>query len=120
MSPRARGAHHDSVGREDELLTRFRDDGHAASMEALVAATRPRLVAIARRIGAPQDADDAVQAAYHALLRRGERPVDVVAWLVTTVVRVAYRRKATVRREATLAERLGRPRDESDAARGAT
>lgn len=88
-------------------------------MEEFVRRTRPRLVRVARRIGAPQDAEDSVQAAYHALLRRAERPDDVVGWLVSTVVRIAYRRKAATRREAALAERLARPRDEADAARAA-
>ena len=74
MSPRVDGGHHGNVGREDDLLRRFQAEGDSAAMEALVAATRPRLVAIARRIGAPQDAEDATQAAYHALLRRGELP----------------------------------------------
>ena len=115
MSPRVDGGHHGNVGREDDLLRRFQAEGDSAAMEALVAATRPRLVAIARRIGAPQDAEDATQAAYHALLRRGELPAgaSTAGWLVTTVVRVAYRRKAVVRRQAELAERLARPRDDA-------
>ncbi len=104
--------HYPRVVTESDLL-RFRADGDAAAMEHLVAATRPRLLAVARRIGSPQDAEDSVQAAYHALLRRTDLPEDanVSAWLVTATVRIAYRRRANERRESALAERLARPRD---------
>ncbi len=50
-------------------LNRFLHAGDARAMEEFVATTRPRLLKAARRIGAPQDADDSVQAAYHALLQ---------------------------------------------------
>ena len=103
---------HDGGVAEDSLRTlleRFVRDGDDAAMEALVRATRRKLVGVAARIGAPQDAEDSVQAAYHALLRRGDDPPDApFPWLVTTVVRIAYRRKAVARRDAALAERLGR------------
>lgn len=81
-------------------------------MDALVRETRARLLRVAARIGAPQDAEDSVQAAYHALLRSapGRAPEDVTGWLVTTTVRIAYRRKAEVRRESVLAARLAVPR----------
>ena len=79
-------------------------------MEEIVHATRPRLLAVARRIGAPQDAEDSVQAAYHALLARPEAPsVALLPWLLAAVVRIAYRRKALARRERRIAERLARP-----------
>ncbi len=99
------------------LLDRFFGDGDAAAMETLVLRTRRRLLAIASRIGARQDAEDAVQAAYHALLRHGafRGPVTVEAWLTATVIRIAYRRKALARREAGLATRLARDRDSTDA-----
>lgn len=98
----------------NDLLRRYRDDGDAAAMEELVRKTRPRLLAAARRIGQPQDAEDSVQATYHALLRRGERPMDapVLAWLLTVVVRIAYRRKAIQQREPQLADQLALPSDE--------
>lgn len=81
-------------------------------MEELVRRTRPRLTKMARRIGAPQDAEDSVQASYHALLRLGSVPdAPIFPWLVTTVVRVAYRKKATALRQRALAERLARPQD---------
>lgn len=81
-------------------------------MESVVRRTRGRLLSISRRIGAPQDAEDTVQAAYHALLRHGafREPVTVEAWLTTAVVRIAYRRKALAQQEAHLAERLARDR----------
>ncbi len=80
-------------------------------MEALVARTRPRLLKVARRIGQAQDAEDSVQAAYHALLRKGDLSdgSDVVAWLITTTVRIAYRRKAVAMRHISAAEQLSRP-----------
>ncbi len=87
-------------------------------MEALVRRTRGKLIAIARKIGAPQDAEDSVQAAYHALLRRPAVPVTVEAWLTTAVIRIAYRRKALARNELQLAETLARDGDpQAEAAR---
>lgn len=86
-------------------------------MGAFVRATRKKLLHVAARIGSPQDAEDTVQAAYHALLRRGEPPPDApFAWLLTSVVRIAYRRKAVARRFVTLAERLARPVSRTDPA----
>ena len=66
-----------------DLLRRFFQDGDAAAMENLVRRTRGRLLSIARRIGAAQDAEDSVQAAYHALLRHGafRGPASVEGWL---------------------------------------
>jgi len=79
-------------------------------MEEIVRATRPRLLAAARRIGSREDAEDSVQAAYHALLARPDAPqVAVLPWLLAAVVRIAYRRKALARRELKIAERLARP-----------
>jgi RNA polymerase sigma-70 factor, ECF subfamily len=115
VSPTRRAAHHLRVARETDLLTRFRRDGDAAAMEEFVGATRSRLLAVARRIGATQDAEDTVEAAYHALLRRTDLPADAdpVGWLVTATVRIAYRRKAVARRDAGLAERLKRSREDA-------
>ena len=45
---------------------------HPSAMDALVRHTRPRLLRAARRIGAPQDAEDSVQSAYYSLLRAGD------------------------------------------------
>jgi len=99
----------------NELLARYLRDGDAAAMEQIVARTRGRLLGAARKIGSPQDAEDSVQATYHALLRRGDRPLDspLIAWLLTVVVRIAYRRKAIDKRQADLASRLARPNEEA-------
>jgi RNA polymerase sigma factor (sigma-70 family) len=92
------------------LFLDFRRDRSAAAMEEIVRATRPRLLAVARRIGAREDAEDSVQAAYHALLARPEAgAVAVLPWLMAAVVRIAYRRKALARRELRIADRLARP-----------
>jgi RNA polymerase sigma-70 factor (ECF subfamily) len=89
-------------------------------MEEFLQRTRPRLLAAARRIGNPQEAEDCVQAAYHSLLRRGDTPTDAPqAWLAVAVVRIAYRRKALSRREERLAERLALDRGDSDPERAA-
>jgi RNA polymerase sigma factor (sigma-70 family) len=95
------------------LLDQFKRERSAPAMEEIVRRTRPHLLAAARRIGAPQDAEDSVQAAYHALLARPEAPaVAVLPWLLAAVVRIAYRRKALARRDAGLAERLARDHEE--------
>ncbi len=92
------------------LLDAFAREGSASAMEELVRRTRRRLLSVARRIGAPQDADDTVQAAYHALLRRPGAPESSVqGWLVATVVRIAYRKKALAQRAHDLAARLDAP-----------
>jgi RNA polymerase sigma-70 factor (ECF subfamily) len=92
----------------DALRRRFLGNGDEAAMEDLVRLTRPRLLGAARRIGHPQDAEDSVQSAYHALLQRGAAEIEgpVVAWLLTAVVRIAYRRKAEARRRDDIARRL--------------
>jgi RNA polymerase sigma factor (sigma-70 family) len=85
-------------------------------MESFVAQTRRRLLKIAVGIGAPQDAEDSVQAAYHALLARSSLPdAPLLPWLMTTVIRIAYRRKAVEKRQTRLAERLARPQVDSSA-----
>lgn len=97
----------------DELLQEFRLRGDASAMEELVRRTRPRLLRVARRIGARQDAEDSVQAAYHSLLARGEswNGAPPLAWLITAVVRISYRRKAVALRQHELARSLDRPRE---------
>ena len=98
----------------NDLLRRYLEQGDAGAMEEIVRQTRARLLATARRIGNPQDAEDSVQATYHALLRRGDRPMDapLIAWLLTVVVRIAFRRKAIQQRQPQLAEQLALPSDE--------
>ncbi|MCZ6787254.1 MAG: sigma-70 family RNA polymerase sigma factor [Planctomycetota bacterium] len=105
----------------EDLVRRFVASGDSAAMEA-VGRTRGRLLAVARRIGAPQDAEDSVQGAYHTLLRRAGHALDapVLPWLLTTVVRIAYRRKALQKRENGIARRLSSPREEAGPAERAT
>ncbi len=98
----------------NELLERYLRDGNVAAMDEIVAQTRVRLLGTARRIGDPQDAEDTVQATYYALLRRGDKPLEapLIAWLLTVTVRIAYRRKASRRREVVLVDQLSLPSDE--------
>lgn len=102
----------------DELLRRFLADADEAAMQELVRQTRPRLLGAAARIGDPQDAEDTVQAAYHALLRRASTPAEgpVVAWLLTATIRIAYRRKAGRRRDECMLRLLAPTNPEPDAA----
>lgn len=104
------------------MLSRYLLTGDESAVETVVEATRPRLLGIARRIAGEHDAEDAVQTAYLSLVRRRGAPLDapVVPWLVTAVVRNAYRRRAITRRFAALADRLamvpdGLPGDLPDA-----
>ncbi len=95
------------------IVHRYLLSGDEEAMDRLVAHTRPKLMAVARRIGDPQDAEDAVQGAYMALLRKRGTGLDapVMPWLLTTVIRLAYRRKAKQRRQRDLAARLAQPRE---------
>jgi len=112
--------HYGGVERVDALrplLVRFRKDRDASSMEELVRRTRTKLLRIARRIGDPQDAEDSVQAAYHALLGRPELPdAPILPWLIRTVIRIAYRRKALAARQASIADHLARPQPDASPA----
>ncbi len=91
------------------LLERFAASGDEEAMEEFVRRTRPRLLGTARRIAGADAAEDAVQTAYHSLLRRGTVPRPrPLAWLTTAVIRIAYRHVAKRRREAELALRLAR------------
>ncbi len=102
------------------MLRRFARNGDAAAMEEFVGRTRRRLLAAARRIGNPQEAEDCVQAAYHSLLRQDAAMPDApLAWLMVAVVRIAYRRKAVSQRERALAARLALERVDVDPARAA-
>jgi len=94
-----------------KLLDRYLLSGDDAAMEEIVSRTRGKLLAVARRIGNPQDAEDAVQTAYFSLIRkRGERlEAPVLPWLLTAVVRIAYRQKAVHQRQHQIARRLSRP-----------
>ncbi len=90
----------------------FFRDGDTAAMEEIVHRSRSKLVAAARRIAGAEDAEDAVQAAYHSLLRRGSPPEGpVLPWLLVAVVRIAYRFKAMRRREQSIVDCLAHPRE---------
>jgi RNA polymerase sigma-70 factor (ECF subfamily) len=93
------------------LLDRYLLSGDEEAMDEIVARTRGRLLAVARRIGHPQDAEDAVQTAYFSLIRkRGERlEAPVLPWLLTAVVRIAYRQRAVHQRQHRIARRLAKP-----------
>ena len=94
-----------------KLLDLYLLSGDDEAMEEIVSRTRGKLLSVARRIGNPQDAEDAVQQAYFSLIRkRGERlEAPVLPWLLTAVVRIAYRQKAVHQRQHLLARRLSRP-----------
>lgn len=94
----------------EELVDRYLRDGDEEAAEEVVRRTRPKLLAAARRIGAPDEAEDAVHTAYLSLLHKRGGPLDapVMPWLVTAVVRIAYRHKARRARQQELSRRLTR------------
>lgn len=94
----------------ESLLERYLGERDERAIEELVQRTKPRLLAAARRIGSPQDAEDCVQTAYLSLMhkRAGEMHAPVFAWLLTAVVRIAYGHKAQRKQQLRLAERLAR------------
>jgi RNA polymerase sigma factor (sigma-70 family) len=98
------------VAREtlEHLVARYLGDGDEEAADEVVRRTRPKLLAVARRIGSPQDAEDAVHTAYLSLVhkRGGALDAPVLPWLVTAVVRTAYRHKAREQRRAELSRRL--------------
>jgi len=98
------------VAELDDLIARYLSSGDEEAADEVVRRTRPKLLAAARRIGSPQDAEDAVHTAYLSLLhkRGGALDAPVMPWLVTAVVRIAYRRKAKERKHAELVRRLAR------------
>ena len=106
--------HHGVVQQEKlaRLLGQYLESGDETAVEQLVEEVRPRLLTVARRIGSPQDAEDTVQTALIALIRKRELDAPVMPWLVTAVIRIAYRRKAAERRQVDLARRLARGRDD--------
>ncbi len=110
--------------RLEEALLRYLRTGDSQAWSAIVQVTRPRLLVAARRIGRPQDAEDAVQEAYLSLVRNGRTAegIPVFPWLLTATVRIAYRQKAVLAREDRLAALLARdpPRDGGPLADAAT
>ena len=100
------------MGKEplEALFARYAETGDEAASRELVARTRPRLLAAARRIGNPADAEDSVQTAYLSLLHKRDTAFDapILPWLMTATVRIAYRAKAKRERLRHIAEQLGR------------
>jgi RNA polymerase sigma factor (sigma-70 family) len=108
------------VGSEplESLFQRYAQDGDEAASRELVERTRGRLLAVARRIGNPADAEDSVQTAYLSLLHKRDAPFDapILPWLLTATVRIAYRAKAKRDRLLQIADRLARAEDAPSAA----
>ena len=77
--------HYGGVGEPLRVLLRqYVEVGRHTAMEEIVARTRARLLSVARRIGAAQDAEDAVQAAYLSLVRKREwDDAPILPWLIT-------------------------------------
>ncbi|HEY7515090.1 MAG TPA: RNA polymerase sigma factor, partial [Vicinamibacteria bacterium] len=97
--------HYSGVGLE-ELLERYFASDDERAMAEVVRQTRGKLLVVARRISSA-DAEDAVQAAYLSLAKKGGLGgAPVLPWLLTAVARIAYRAKATRAREHAIAERL--------------
>ncbi|MFI5402605.1 MAG: sigma-70 family RNA polymerase sigma factor [Planctomycetota bacterium] len=97
--------HYWGVGLE-ELLERYFASDDEPAMAELVRQTRPKLLAVARRI-CGEDAEDAVQTAYLSLAKKGGLGgAPVLPWLLTAAARIAYRARATRAREHAIAERL--------------
>ena len=92
----------------EDLVDRYLRDADEEAAEEVVRRTRPKLLAVARRIGSLDEAEDAVHTAYLSLLHKRGGPLDapVMPWLVTAVVRIAYRHKAQHRRQHELSRRL--------------
>ena len=92
----------------EALFERYLQDRDERAMEELVARSRPRLLAIARRIDGGREAEDCVQTAYLSLMYKqaGEMEAPILPWLITAVVRIAYGKKATRERREVLAQKL--------------
>ena len=114
-----RGVHHGCVETDalGALLRQYLDCGREGAMDELVSRTRPRLLAVARRIGAPQDAEDAAQEALVKVFAQASRfdpERDALAWAVEIAaweVRTVLRRRGRRREEAGHEERLAAHRD---------
>ena len=111
MAPGARPAHYNGVvGTKslESLFSRYATTGDEAASRELVARTRSRLLAAARRIGNAADAEDSVQTAYLSLLHKRDEAFEapILPWLMTATVRIAYRAKAKRERLLVIAGQL--------------
>ncbi len=99
--------HYLGVATLEDLVDRYLVDGDEAAIEMVVRRTQPRLRRAARRIW-PAAADDCVQTAYLSLMHKRGAGLDasIWPWLVTAVVRTAYRYRAQSQRRAEIAAQL--------------
>jgi DNA-directed RNA polymerase specialized sigma24 family protein len=75
-----------------ELLERYTTRGDAAAFEALVLRHGPMVPAVCRRVlRDPNDAEDAFQAAFLVLMRKGDSIKAVDGSLASWLYRVSYR-----------------------------
>ncbi len=107
--------YYSGVERLEQLVDRYLVHGDEAAIGTVVRLTRGRLLRAARRIAAA-DAEDCVQTAYLSLVhKRGAAlAAPVWPWLITAVVRTAYRYRAQGARRAEIARQLARPRESRD------
>ncbi|MHC4162899.1 MAG: sigma-70 family RNA polymerase sigma factor [Planctomycetota bacterium] len=112
--------HYSGVATLEGLVDRYLVHGDESAIEAVVRRTQPRLLRTARRIW-PADADDCVQTAYLSLVHKRGAGLDAAVWpwLITAVVRTAYRHRAQHRRREEIATRLVWAKDSRDPMRGA-
>jgi RNA polymerase sigma factor (sigma-70 family) len=90
------------------LLRRYVVENDEDAMAVVVRRTRRALLSAARGI-CPEEAEDSVQAAYLALVRKGEGlQTPILAWLLTAVIRISYRHKARRGREHAIAAHLAK------------
>jgi RNA polymerase sigma-70 factor (ECF subfamily) len=104
----------------EDLFARHLKEGDEDAAQELVRRARPKLLAAARRIVPAQDAEDVVHTAFLSLFhKRAGFDAPVMPWLVTAVVRIAYRHRARERRQLNVARRLARPAPAPTPAEGA-
>ncbi len=98
---------------DGELLRRFlagRGDGDSASaFAALVERHGPMVLGVCRRVlGNPHDAEDAAQATFLILARRGgsiRRAESLASWLFGVALKVAAKRRAQAARRTAIEQR---------------
>lgn len=100
--------HYHGVRGMEQLVDRYLTAGDERAIEQVIRLTRPRLLRIAARIVGPSEAEDCVQTALLSLTRKRGTALHakVWPWLVTAVVRIAYRRRAERARHEEIAHRL--------------
>ncbi len=108
---------------ESQLLERFLAGGDPAAFEAILGRHGPMVLGVCRRLlDDPNDVDDAFQATFLLLVRKGRsirNRDDVGTWLHGVARRVAIRARVGDRRRRAR-ERLGGERGETSAIRAST